>query len=185
MKNSLLVGLSSAVIVVQLAVPLSMIIKREVTLKEGIEFRFKTAPVDPFDAFRGRYVALRVDVNQVPTQETLSYQKNVYAALMVDEQGYAKIMSVSSQKPKNVPYVMATVGYQSGGLVNVHLPFDRYYMNEKSAPRAESLYREHNFNRQGQPADAYITVRVKDGFSVIDGLYLGGKKIEELIKIKT
>ena len=35
-----------------------MIIRRELTLRRGRVCRFLTAPVDPYDAFRGRYVAL-------------------------------------------------------------------------------------------------------------------------------
>jgi hypothetical protein len=52
-------------------------------------------------------------------------------------------------------------------------------MEESAAPLAEKVYREHS--RRGKE-DAYVTVKIKDGFVVVDGLYVGGKKIEALIK---
>ena len=45
----------------QLAVPASLIWKRERTLRQGHVWKFRTAPVDPVDAFRGRYVALEFE----------------------------------------------------------------------------------------------------------------------------
>ena len=36
-----------------------MIIRRELTLRRGRVCRFLTAPVDPYDAFRGRYFVNR------------------------------------------------------------------------------------------------------------------------------
>jgi len=50
----------------QLAVPGSLIWKREHTLRQGNVWKFRTAPVDPVDVFRGRYVALHFEVE---TQE--------------------------------------------------------------------------------------------------------------------
>ena len=61
----------------------------------------------------------------------------------------------------------------------LEVPLDRYYMEETAAPRAERLYREHN--RQGEQ-DAYVVVRVKNGFPVIESLYVGGEKIEDALK---
>lgn len=184
MKKEIIIGLFCAVIVVQLAVPLSMITKRETTLKSGEEFRFKTRPVDPFDAFRGRYVALGIDANNGPMAQGFRAQsgQSVYAQIAVDQHGFARIVKVSTQKPKGVTYMIAKFLYTAGHQVYVNLPIDRYYMEEKAAPRAERLYFEHN-NRQGT-MDAHVAVRIKDGFAVIEGLYIGGERIEDVLKKK-
>lgn len=47
--------------VAQWAVPLAMVQRAERTLSEGTAYRFRTAPVDPADPFRGRYVTLDFD----------------------------------------------------------------------------------------------------------------------------
>ena len=183
MKKEYIIGLFVGLVCLQIVLPVSMIIKRESTLKNGIAFRFKTAPVDPYDAFRGRYVALRVEVNKVSKPEgvDLKYGQKVFAQLVVDENGLAKVSGISLEKPKNPAYMAATVTYPTGNDVTINLPIDRYYMEEKAAPRAEQVYREHS-RRDKQ--DAYITVRVMDGFAVIDGLYVGDRRIEDLVRQK-
>jgi uncharacterized membrane-anchored protein len=71
------------------------------------------------------------------------------------------------------------VRYISGDKVYLDLPIDRYYMEEKAAPAAERVYRQHT---QRDKQDAYVTVRVKDGFAVIEGLFVGGQKIEDAVR---
>ena len=183
MKREYIIGLFVGLICLQIIVPVSMITKRESTLRNGIEFRFKTAPVDPYDAFRGRYVALRVEVNKVgkPAGMDLKYGQKVFAQLATDESGLAKVSGILLEKPKNPAYLIATVAYPTGNDVTINLPIDRYYMEENAAPRAEQVYREHS-RRDKQ--DAYVTVRVMDGFAVVEGLYVGDHRIEDLVRQK-
>ena len=47
--------------VTQLAAPARMIWRHERTLREGRVFLFHTRPVDPADAFRGRFVWLGLE----------------------------------------------------------------------------------------------------------------------------
>ena len=42
----------------QLAVPGWMIYKHESVMREGAVYKFRTAPIDPRDPFRGEYVVL-------------------------------------------------------------------------------------------------------------------------------
>lgn len=181
MRKELIVGLFSGLILLQIAIPLSMIVKREIVLKNGVPFRFKTVPVDPYDAFRGRYVALRVEATKAikPQGVNLRYGQKIYALIAADEQGFAKISQITTQKPQGAAYLPAKVTYFSGEEVNIDLPIDRYYMEEKAAPQAEKIYREHN--RLGKQ-DAHVLVRIKDGFAVIENLYIGGQRIEEVLK---
>jgi uncharacterized membrane-anchored protein len=181
MRKELLIGLFSGLILLQIATPLSMIVKRESVLKNGMPFRFKTVPVDPYDAFRGRYVALRVEASKVikPQGVNLKYGQKIYALIAVDEQGFAKISQITTRKPQGATYLPAKVLYFSKDEVTIDLPIDRYYMEEKAAPLAEKIYREHN--RRGKQ-DAYVMARIKDGFVVIESLYVGGKRIEEVLK---
>lgn len=181
MKKGLIIGLFSCVALMQIITPLSMIIRRESVLKNGQQFKFKTAPVDPYDAFRGRYVALRIEEDKVPSPEGVSLRSDqrVYAYITVDEQGFAKFSTVATSRPKDVPYIEARVECIYKNNVHLDLPLDRYYMEEKAAPVAEKIYREHT-RRDKQ--DAYVLVRLKDGFAVIEELYVGGKRIEEAVR---
>jgi len=182
MKKDMLIKLFMGLILVQIAVPISMIVKREITLQQGTTVLFKTAPVDPYDAFRGRYVALRVAVDPVrtPPGATLTYGQKVYAHLSLDENGFAQVSQITTERPRGRVYIGATVGNASGPTVSLFFPIDRYYMNERTAPRAERLARDQ---RQRTQKDAYISVKIKDGFAIVDGLYIDGERIEELIHL--
>ena len=64
--HSLRVLLFVLVAVIQLAVAGRAIVISELTLRSGEVYRFRIQPVDPVDAFRGRYVAVRMAENRAP-----------------------------------------------------------------------------------------------------------------------
>lgn len=182
MRNRLTIGLFLCVSFVQIITPFSMIIKRESVLKSGGQFKFKTAPVDPYDAFRGRYVALRLEENYVPAvKETkLNRGQTVYALIAVDSQGFAGFTAASAARPSDKPYIQTKVLHVSGDKVYLDLPIDRYYMEETAAPAAERMYQKHAQAPSAQ--DAYVVVRIKDGFAVIESLYVGAQTIEDALR---
>jgi uncharacterized membrane-anchored protein len=167
--------------VFQLAVPVWMIVNRELTLRHGRQFRFRAAPVDPYDAFRGRYVALQFEQNTapVPEDEKLATNQKVHAQLAEDENGFARIVKVSANRSSDEVYVQCRVSSITDSLVYLQFPFDRYYMDEKLAPAAEAAYREHSSR---ELRDVYVTVRVKDGKAVLEELYIAGMPIREFLR---
>jgi len=82
-RKTTLLSLMAILAIVQLAVPLSMINQREMTLRDGILYKFRAAPVDPADAFRGRYVALRIEDENivVPTNSCFTRGQKIFAIL--------------------------------------------------------------------------------------------------------
>ena len=44
--------------IIQLSIPAYMSLSREINLGKGTLYKIRTGPVDPYDIFRGRYVAL-------------------------------------------------------------------------------------------------------------------------------
>lgn len=184
MKTRLIIGLFLCMAFAQIVTPLSMIAKREAVLKNGAQFKFKTTPVDPYDAFRGRYVALRIEGDYVPTikELRLSNGQTVYVLIEIDSQGFAKFTTVATSRPYEKSYIQAKVRYISGDKVYLDLPIDRYYMEEKAAPTAERIYRRF---AQRDKQDAYVVVRIKDGFVVIENIFVGGQRIEDAIRNET
>lgn len=150
------------VILIQLLTPVYMIADKYVVLKTGEEFKFKVYPVDPYDAFRGRYVSLNA------RQETGGPGK--YGVISVDADGFAYISSISGDKPASGAYV------KSGGRSWFSLPIDRYYMDEKLAPKAEALTRQRENGEE-----TYVTVRVKNGELIVSGLFINGVAIEKIL----
>jgi len=169
--------LFAAMALLQLAAPAGMILSRERTLAQGEAFKFRTAPVDPYDAFRGRYVALQIADSEAALAkgESAAYGQTVYATIETGADGFARFGLASLSPPKEKPFlkVKAGVANDKGG-ITLQLPFDRFYMEEAKAPAAEAAYREHN--RRGAQ-DAYLILRVLDGAGVIENLYVGGEPI--------
>jgi len=162
----------------QLAVPGSLIWKREHTLRQGNVWKFRTAPVDPVDVFRGRYIALRFDVE---TQEILpppssNYSDRVFVTLKANAEGFAEINQVFATKPAGDDFIEAQL---SGKMVS--LPFDKYWVTERDAPAAETAYQ--NLSRRGNQ-NAYVSVRVFRGDAAMEQLYLDGQPLGEYLRAK-
>jgi uncharacterized membrane-anchored protein len=166
---------------VQLAVPASMILGREMTLRDGQQFRFRTAPVDPYDPFRGRFVALNLDAASVPLPKDmkLKYRQKVLVRLAVDEAGFAYCRDIVSKPTQEGTYLTARVQSWNKKTVRLQLPFDRYYAEEDLAPEIERAYRAHS-RRSKQ--EAFITVRVRDGHGVLEELYIADLPVAEYLR---
>jgi hypothetical protein len=140
MTSKVRLWLFAAMALLQLAVPAGMILSRERTLAQGEAFKFRTAPVDPYDAFRGRYVSLRIEnaVAAWPQAKAAAYGQTVYATIETGNDGFARFGAASLSRPKDKPYlkVQAGVANDKGG-ISLELPFDRFYMEETKAPTAE------------------------------------------------
>lgn len=182
-KKKLVIFLFSCFAAVLIAVPVMLIRQQENILATGQEFKFKTQPMDPFDAFRGRYVALGFERTplDVPNNVKLNGGQTVFVQIENKPDGFARFSRLFAAAPANVAYLKCRVSYQSGNQVYFDVPFDKYYLQETKAPKAEKLYREHSAR---SVQDGYIILSVKNGEGVIKGLYLGGKPIEELLKNK-
>ncbi len=175
--------LFAVVALVQLAIPASLIMRYERTLHDGKSFKFRAAPVDPADAFRGRYVALAYDNASVPGEglEKIEYGSEVYALVETSTDGFAHFTKAMLNKPTGGDFIKAKMLYSSGEKeVTITPTFDRYYMEETIAPKAEEDYRQHS-PRNGK-RDAYVVVRVLDGTPVIEQVYLGDKTLVDSVK---
>lgn len=177
--------LLAVVATVQLVVPAWMIRGREQTLHLGRVYKFLTAPVDPYDAFRGRYVWLSFQESSAPWQgsDPGPFRGYCYALLKNGEDGFAKVTAVTPRPPSTGDYVRVhswSVDRSDG--VEFTFPFSRYYMEESQAPAAERAYQEYSNRRSQTNLNTYAVIRVRDGDAVIEDLIVGGKPIREFIQ---
>ena len=179
-KNTIL-SLFAILVIIQLAVPLSMISQREMTLRTGTLYKFRTAPVAPADAFRGRYVALQIEGQNLAIPQSVSFTsgQKVCAILNEDTNGFAHISRLTADRPRGNASIPVTIRYVYGTNAQVQVPFDRYYMGENNAPKAEAAYRAHSRRTNHT---TYVTVRVLDGFAVLEELYIDDIPIKEFLK---
>lgn len=177
-----------AALIAQILIPTSLIFSNQTILENGDVYKFKTAPVDPYDIFRGRYVALGVEDTRAEFKNNdinLKRGQKVYVTITVNHDGYAQFDQISINKPVGQSYVTTQIRwpvYQKQGFYNIKNPFNRYYMNENKAMAAEMAYRRYNNKTDNETKDAYIIVRVLGGRGLIENLFLGEEPIEDYLR---
>lgn len=182
-KNKLIFSLFIATVVLQIAVAVGIIARYEIILSTGKEFKFRTAPVDPYDAFRGRYVALDIkESNFLNKKEDLEREdfkrgERINGIIEVDKDGFAKFAKLQYEQPEaGVDYLKVKVLWDYGDNVRLYIPFDRFYMEESEALKAENAYRENS-----RKENTYITVKIWNGYGVIEELFIDNTPVREYI----
>lgn len=183
-SRTLSAALFIVVALVQIYVPAKMIFVREVILSEGKEYKFKTAPIDPNDPFRGKYITLRFDEATVKIANEADWMvgETVFAVLATNDQGFAQIQSVTHEKPSDEKNFLKTrvrhVTTNSTHQLTLDYPFDRFYLEESKAVDAELAYRESVLDT-GQVA--YALVVVKNGEAVLKDVLINGVPLKEVV----
>jgi len=174
-----------AIFAAQLFVAGSMILQNEFTISEGEIYKFRIAPIDPNDPFRGKYITLNFDITMVDLPQGKDWKRGqqIFALLSNDLKGFAKIESVQDTRPSSdldfiSIYVSATMEANGQKKVFIDLPFDRFYLPERKAPAAEEIYRS---STQDPEILTYASVSVKEGQAVVTDVLIGDKSITELI----
>ncbi len=170
----------------QIGVPLHMIRQRETVLRDGTLYRFITEPIDPADPFQGRYVWLNIERDTIiqPRIEgdSSNYYSHGFASIAVDEHGYAYFDQWLNKHPKHSDY-LATRGWgwspfesdKSQIEIRIEIPFDRFYMEEAKAPRAEQIARDAS-----QDKACWVEVRILNGTAVIEDVVVEGQSLRDL-----
>lgn len=170
--------------IVQLSVPSKMIWDRERILELGKEFKFETAPIDPADPFRGKYIVLQFKEATVLLNSDTQWieGEQIYAVLKTDNKGFAKIDYVTREKPDfNIDYVNAKIEYViefPKKSLHISFPFDRFYMEESKAFDAELAYLETQLD---STKTTYALVVIKEGDAVLKHVLIDGVPIREIV----
>lgn len=173
-------------IALQWAVPASLAVRSEYVLRSGARYYLHTAPVDPIDAFRGRYVALRfadVDV-ALPADANWWVGTRVAVPLSVGADHFVRFGMPSLSPPASGDYLYAKIASVSANHhATLQLPFDRYYLNEQAAPAAERAYRAANGRDAAKRA--YVSIRVRGGSAVLEQLFLDNVPVQRYLDSMT
>jgi uncharacterized membrane-anchored protein len=162
----------------QLAVPVGMIAGRERTLSEGNAWAFRARPVDPADAFRGRFLALALEPTEAPLPPGLEVERGerVIVPLVRDEEGFARFGPVQTTPPAEGDWMRVPVSWattEKGGAM-LDLPFDRFYLDEVEAPRVDAIWGQGRRERT-----AWALVRVRGGRAVLADLVIDGRSLRD------
>lgn len=174
--------------VLYLAIPVLMIRQQESILKEGAVYRFALQPIDPPDAFRGRYLELNFNLPSFPSPtELTTYRQKVFLTVTKDSVGMGQFDALHIDPPHDTPdYVMARVGGTSSHEVYCFVPdeMQRFYLNEDLAPLADKWYADL-LSRDDRPqVPVTVDLRILKGKALIEQVYFEGVPVAEYIRGK-
>lgn len=177
--------LLAATFLLQWWIPLNMIFQQETILKEGTAFKFETEPIDPNDPFRGKYITLNYVVDRVAItdgQEWISGE-SVFVQIEEGENGFARVKSLDKVAPtNNSNFVKATIQGVYGKnptTVGLQYPFERFYMEESKAPKAETMFRDL---WQDATTQVYGLVVIHEGRAALEDVLVDGVSIREAVE---
>jgi len=171
-----------ATFLLQWFVPLNMIMQQENILKEGTTFKFKTEPIDPNDPFRGKFVVLNYVADRVEVtngQQWFSGEP-VFVRIRENAVGYAEVAGLEKVAPvDDSNYVKAEIQSVYGDtptIVRLRYPFERFYMEESKAPKAEAMFRDL---WRDSTTTVYGLVVINAGRAALEDVMVDGVSIRE------
>ena len=183
MKKMMMV-LFAVMCLAQWIVPGKMVYDSENTIAGGTLYKFKTAPIDPSDPLRGKYVTLNFQENFFQFTDSAEWQRGdqIFVTFTTDSAGFAVPEQVYHTKPHAASYLETFVDYvdiySDDYKVWYKLPFDRFYVEESKAQQAEQLY----WKAQRDSAQvAYALVSIGQGQAVLQDVIINDRPIIDII----
>lgn len=149
--------LTIAYFLIIIALPCFIVFNYHHVLLTGEAYKIRITGYDPYDPFRGRYIAVRPELYELRWADTP-------IVLCKDSDGFVTFASES--RDKNSP------GYIG------KFRLTGYYVNEKIAPSAESAIIKAIDNEN----NVYVLIKVKNGKYAVEGMYINGIRVEEYVK---
>lgn len=165
--------------------PLYKTLSYEFPISNPSVFRFEMAGLDPYDAFRGRYLAISPRIDTVVIKDAnFSNKRYVYASIGRNKDGFAQVTGLYAEKPDTVSLKIRTPypdrhakGLKDGeAAYAAELPFKRFFMNEREARKAEEIM--NRMIRRG--AKLAIVIKIySDGNYSAEDIEIEGRSIRE------
>jgi hypothetical protein len=168
-------------VIVQLSVPVKMVMDSNAVVEQGGLYKFKTAPVDPKDPFRGNYVWLRYEAETYPTEGPIDFDRGeaVFALIGEGADGYAEIEQLHRDEPVVANYLKAEVRSvdKVGGTVSLVFPFTKFFMHEEKAEVAERIFFE---SLRDSTTSTYALISVYQGEGILQDVMIDGTSLRDL-----
>jgi len=173
--------------------PVFQICRYENVLAKGKTIKIKCRAYDPYDPFRGRYVRCRLETQvdylvDFPKDDNPNniFIRNGYVLIDVGHDGYIQFKEVVRKRPKKGNYVRCRAHRyynnnrsEKARTTIILTGLDRYYMNEKLAPKAEKALIEALRDEQ---KTCHLEIKLLNGLAVPTQLYIEDQPIEEYVK---
>jgi len=169
---------------IQLYIAGGMVRQNEGIIRTGEVIKLRTAPLDPNDPFRGKYITLDFPDISIKAADASAwkYDEIGYVIFVEDTAGFHIPDHISKVVPTESDLYLAVriksiINSPNEQLLYFEYPFDRFYLEETKAPQAEQKYREALSDASIR---TYAKIFVQDGKGVIDNVYIGELMIGDL-----
>ncbi|NLR90131.1 GDYXXLXY domain-containing protein [Flammeovirga agarivorans] len=183
-KKLIFIALFFIVAIIQLYVPATFILQNEEVLEVGTMYKFRTAAIDPYDPFRGKYITLWYEENRIAVENTKDWGvgQTVYILLDKDESDFVRYDGITKEIPSgNVDYLQTSINYipyNDAQYVEFVIPFTRFYLEESKAKEAENAYNEAAID---STLITYAKIKIKDGKGVLEDVIINESSVKDII----
>lgn len=167
--------------IIQILLLTGMLFQLENTRNQGALFRLELNAYDPYDMFRGNYLALSFKEDRIKTPlGPLQWNEKFYVKLINDKNtGFARPVEVARTFPGGDNWVKVN---NSGGSVmeedDTMLLFsfmqERYFMSEVKIKKAEQALRSATADSNRK---CWAEMRVKNGITILTDVKIDGKSL--------
>lgn len=181
-----------------LLIPIYIVWSSENILADGTLYKFRLQARDPFDPFRGNYLRINYDTNNIPTEDTFERGDEAYVTLGTDSLGFAYFKEVFKSRPSSGDFMETTIlsfyedfsgnafvvnpdeaqrNAAARNSVSIKVPnnMSKYFINEDFALKGETALAEYR-------EDLYVGVRVLDGESRLQDIYVKGQPLMKFLE---
>lgn len=106
---------------------LSFMLYNEWPLLTGKRIVLATRPVDPFDLFRGQYMAINYEISTIPNSGEFKEGDYVYVSLKKDNQSIWRYVSASKSRPSSGDFIKGKVERTTGSSAIVKYGIEQFF----------------------------------------------------------
>jgi hypothetical protein len=174
----------------QLFIPWQMISKQAGIAETGTEFKFKTefkinrANNRAGSSLGGKYIWLQFAENHIKIADKKEWEENqsAYVLFSMDSAGFAKIKSVTKDKPINSSdWVRARtmIYWKDSTSLQLIYPFNNYYIEDTNPKDIDAII---NKELNDSLKINYLKVRIKENQFIIKDLLIDGVPFKEIVR---
>ncbi|MFH1181964.1 MAG: GDYXXLXY domain-containing protein [Candidatus Woesearchaeota archaeon] len=152
------------ILIILVGIACSFIFYLSFPLISGKTMTLATRPVDPFDVFRGQYMAITYEISTIPSIEAAREGDTVYVVLQEDSAGIWRYLAAYLDKPQSGDFIRGEINSIHGGRMSVEYGIEQFF-----------------FERDARISAANMTVVAKvssSGQARISKLLSNGKQLE-------
>ncbi len=140
----------SIVFALILTVTFSFIIFNQWPLLFGKRIILATQPVDPFDPFRGQYMAINYEISTIDDAYEFAVKDDVYIILEADDRGIWRKIGISKTKPRSVDFIKGEIIYINDGSATAEYGIEQYFFERNADLPTENITIEAAVDRSGR-----------------------------------